>query len=136
MRRERLGKRIVDAGVDALLVSNERNVSYLTGFSGDSSYLLLGREKPVLISDARYAEQIQQECAGLEAYVRPTTGEKMSEAASHVAANMRIRRLAFESSHLTVAQLGDLQAQMANVEFIGWVVGSSPIEHRNEEPTS
>ena len=78
LRRDKLRKRLFEQGVDALLVSSEKSVSYLSGFSGDSSYLVLGRQQTVLVSDARYTEQIAEECGRLETYIRPTTGEKMS----------------------------------------------------------
>ena len=41
-------------------MTNEKNVRYLTGFSGDSSYLLIGPAKTLLITDSRYTEQAQE----------------------------------------------------------------------------
>src|SRR5207245_1351786 len=41
IRRQKLVKYLKDQHVRTLLISNETNVSYLTGFTGDSSYLLL-----------------------------------------------------------------------------------------------
>jgi Xaa-Pro aminopeptidase len=120
LRQDKLRRTLRREAIDALLVSNEHNVSYLTGFSGDSSYLLLGRQGSILISDGRYAAQIEQECPGLEAYIRHTTGEKMSESVAKVVRSRGIRRLAFESSTLTVAQLGTLRASLAELEFIAW----------------
>ena len=38
-------------GPDAVLIRSEVNVSYLTGFSGDSSSLLLTRDRALLVSD-------------------------------------------------------------------------------------
>ena len=40
-RRERLARLLPDEGVDALLISNPVNVTYLTGFTGDSSVVVL-----------------------------------------------------------------------------------------------
>ena len=42
-RREKLRAMLRSDDVDALLVSSPTNVSYLTGFSGDSSVLIVGR---------------------------------------------------------------------------------------------
>ncbi|MEE2684859.1 MAG: aminopeptidase P family N-terminal domain-containing protein, partial [Planctomycetota bacterium] len=39
-RRDRLRRRMKKSQLKHLLVTNEVNVTYLTGFSGDSSYLL------------------------------------------------------------------------------------------------
>jgi len=40
-RRERLRRRLRRAGVTGLLITDFTNVTYLTGFTGDDSYLLL-----------------------------------------------------------------------------------------------
>ena len=37
LRRERLATLLPEEGLDALLVTNSVNVTYLTGFTGDSS---------------------------------------------------------------------------------------------------
>ena len=44
-RREKLRGTLESDDIDALLVSAPTNVSYLTGFSGDSSVLFLGRDR-------------------------------------------------------------------------------------------
>ena len=43
-RRDRLRKALKKANVDALLVTDFTNVTYLTGFTGDDSYLLVRRD--------------------------------------------------------------------------------------------
>ena len=70
-RRDKLRRAFRKAGVDALLVTNFTNVTYLTGFTGDDSYLLLLAKGEVVVSDPRYTTQLEQECPGLEASIRP-----------------------------------------------------------------
>ena len=70
-RRERLSRLIESAAVDSFLIANPINVNYLTGFSGDSSYLILGKARAILVSDARFTEQIGEECPGLDTFIRP-----------------------------------------------------------------
>ena len=69
--------------LDALLVSSPTNVSYLTGFTGDSSVLLVGRDRDLIISDGRFTTQLEQECPGLEAHIRPP-GQEMNPAIAQV----------------------------------------------------
>ena len=62
----------------ALLITETTNVRYLTGFTGDSTALLLwsdGRTPRALaISDGRFATQLDQQCEGLETVIRePST---------------------------------------------------------------
>ena len=70
-RQQRLARLLTREGVDAFLISNPVNVTYLTGFSGESSYLVLGCKQTLLVSDARFTEQIAEECPGLPAHIRP-----------------------------------------------------------------
>src|SRR5262245_57034626 len=44
-RRQRLARSLKEEQLDVLLITNPVNVTYLTGFSGDSSYLLLGKQR-------------------------------------------------------------------------------------------
>src|ERR687893_746929 len=95
-RRERLWQSAEREGLDALLVTNPINVSYLTGFSGESSYLVLARAKTLLVSDGRFTEQIAEECPGLEAVIRPPT-QTVHEAAAGVLNRLTAGAIGFES---------------------------------------
>ncbi|WP_145030300.1 M24 family metallopeptidase [Caulifigura coniformis] len=70
-RRERLQQVLERAGLSAMLVTSEINVRYLTGFTGDSTYLLLDQGRPLLISDRRYETQLAEECPGVDSFIRP-----------------------------------------------------------------
>ena len=69
IRRQKLLSQIKGEPFEALLVTNETNVGYLTGFTGDSSFLLIGKEICTLISDGRYTTQISQECPDLDVVI-------------------------------------------------------------------
>ena len=69
-------------GADALLVTNFKNVTYLTGFTGDDSYLLVTLDGETLITDPRYTTQLEQECPGLALGFAP--GVKMLTAVTKV----------------------------------------------------
>ena len=65
-RRDKLRRRVLRAGADALLVTEPTNVTYLTGFTGDDSYLLISKTAEIAISDGRYLTQLEEECPGLD----------------------------------------------------------------------
>ncbi len=65
-RKEKLRQNFKSDDLQGLLVSSATNVAYLTGFTGDSSVLLVSRERELMISDGRFTTQIEQECPGLE----------------------------------------------------------------------
>ena len=65
-RRDKLRRLLKKTGADALLVTSFTNVTYLTGFTGDDSYLLVRREGEVVLSDPRYTTQLGEQCPGVE----------------------------------------------------------------------
>ncbi len=101
-RREKLRKLLEKTGAEALLVSSEPNVTYLTGFTGDSSYLLLSRDTELLISDGRYDTQIAGECPGIEMDIR-RAGVLIHEQTIKILRAARIARLAIEAESMSVA---------------------------------
>jgi Xaa-Pro aminopeptidase len=117
-RRQRLLRILKAADLPALLVTGEVNVRYLTGFTGDSSCLLIGRDVEVLVTDGRYTIQLQEECPGLELFVRKVS-QKLTEAIAAVIQKAKLARLGYESHLLVVETLETLQTALPAVEFVG-----------------
>ena len=63
-RLNNLRKSLKKAKVDAILVTNFTNVTYLTGFAGGDSYLLVTRDSEILLSDSRFTTELQEDCPG------------------------------------------------------------------------
>ncbi len=101
-RRRQLIRQLKGEGVEAFLVGHPPNVTYLTGFTGDSSYLILQRERTLIVSDPRYAVQLEEECPGLETHIRPPA-QLVQEAVAEVVQKLGLRAVGFESAHLSVA---------------------------------
>jgi Xaa-Pro aminopeptidase len=111
-RREELLRPMKGAGVDGLLVSNRRNVFYLSGFRGEDSMLILRRGRPQLLTDGRFSEQAEQETRGIEIVVRK---KGMMPTAGLAARRAGIKTLGVEAESLTVAQAEDLKAALGKV---------------------
>src|SRR5208282_3280649 len=117
-RRERLRQIVRSNNVDALLVSSPTNVSYLTGFTGDSSVLIIGVDRELIVSDGRFTTQLEQECPELEASIR-MPGQEMNPAIAHVIETLGIKRLAFEAGVLTVSDHLALADALRGVSMVG-----------------
>ena len=115
-RRQKLLGQLKAESLPALLVTNETNVSYLTGFTGDSSFLLLGPGVCVLISDGRYTTQISQECPELDVVIRPQT-DTIIMAAAKVVKQAKLAKLGIEADHLSVAHLERLKSDTSGLEI-------------------
>src|SRR4051812_43638629 len=102
-RRESLARILTEEGGDAFLVTRAVNVTYLTGFTGESSVLVLTRDRAILVSDPRYVGQIADECPPLETHIR-TTAQKLPEVVGHLLQKLGCSRGLCESNGLTLAE--------------------------------
>lgn len=133
-RRDRLRRLMRRTGADALLVTHPANVTYLTGFTGDSSYLLLMARQQIMISDGRYAQQLAEECPELDTEIR-RPGVEMLPTVAKVVGTAKVRSLAIEAASMTVAFREGLSKQCPHVEFVSTealVEGLREIKDRDE----
>ncbi|HVK19702.1 MAG TPA: Xaa-Pro peptidase family protein [Fimbriiglobus sp.] len=115
-RRQTLVKTLKKDGADAILVTHPVNVSYLTGFTGDSSYLVATAKQFVLVSDSRFDEQIKEECPGLEVHIRPHDQTTVA-AAVEVLTKTGAKAVGLEADHATLGLMADLQEAGAKLSF-------------------
>ena len=124
LRRERLVDLLKDDAVDAFLITHPVNVTYLTGFSGEASYLIVAKTQTILVSDGRFTQQIEEECPGLEAYIRKPV-EPLPLAAAGVLKKLNLSNVGFESQHLTVSEFETLRGAAG---MINWKPGRDRVE--------
>jgi Xaa-Pro aminopeptidase len=104
-RQRRLEATLAASGVDAFLVTHLPNVRYLCGFSGSSGMIALARGKRVLFTDGRYTTQARQEAQALRVVI--ARGPLLEEAGAWLG-RQRVRRIAVEAQHMTLAAHGAL----------------------------
>ena len=92
------------------------NVTYLTGFTGDSTRLLIGPDVERLISDSRYETQLAEQCPDLDATIR-TQATSFADATAKVLAKQRGPVL-IEAEHLTVGQFEKLKGAAAGTPLL------------------
>lgn len=117
-RVESVRSSIREAGLDALLVTHGPNVSYLSGFTGDSSALIVGLDRILMVSDFRFDTQLRDECPGLERHIRPSSRTLTQELGSVIGA-LGVRRVGFEAAALTVAEQLALKDGVGSVALEG-----------------
>lgn len=101
MRRNRLRQLLESAGSPAMLVTNQTNVRYLTGFTGEDSFLLVTEQGELLLSDPRFEQQLAEECPGLECYIR-TPGQHLWEITCQQVGHRRLTDLVVETATMSV----------------------------------
>jgi Xaa-Pro aminopeptidase len=117
LRRDRLRTGLKKAGATALLVTDFGNVTYLTGFTGDDSYLLLRDDGELVLTDPRYTTQLGEQCPGLELHIRPP-GTSMLQAVVKVLKSAKIVRLAIEADSMTVGFRDRIAHKLPKLAFV------------------
>ena len=118
LRRDRLRRRFKKSGVREFLVTDFTNVSYLTGFSGDDSFLIFLDDREVMLSDPRYTTQLQEECPGLALEIR-SPGTAMFQSIRKILGKSRQSNVGFESGGMTVQMHQRLVEEVPKVEWVG-----------------
>lgn len=94
----KLHKRLDDENIDALLVTNDKNRRYMSGFTGTAGVLLISKKEALLITDFRYMEQANEQATGFE--VVQHEGPIYDEVANQVK-RLGIEKLGFEKQDVT-----------------------------------
>lgn len=132
-RRDKLRARFDELEIDAYYLSTtvggndsyqNPSLRYLTGFSGSSAWLIVGREGDVFITDSRYTDQAAKECPGLEQHtmgVRTSgNGEPMTVFAMFEEALERVggKRLGVDANVTTLQGAKSLREKLPNIELV------------------
>lgn len=116
-RRDKIRRQIKKHGLDAILISDEINVGYLTGFTGDSSYLLIGPANDILISDSRYTTQIEEECGPIEKEIRGAGSTTLSLVVNTLK-KIKARRVGCESHKISKSLFDQIDSALATSELV------------------
>ncbi len=63
-RLKAVGRQIRARNLDCMIVMSPENVTYLTGFMGHDSWVVIIGRRTILVTDSRYTEQARGECVG------------------------------------------------------------------------
>lgn len=133
-RQKKLRNCLRKAKADALLVTNFLNVTYLTGFTGEDSYLLVTQDTATLITDRRFTIQLAEECPDLDLVTREP-GQLMLPTTCEAIEQQGVERLAIESASMTVATQQAIAELLETVQFVladGWIEELRTIKDKSE----
>jgi len=78
MDLEGIRERLLGDSLDAFLVSKQENIQYLSGFTGSSAFILVGRDTLFFVTDPRYQEQASLQVSPKFDMVILKPGERLS----------------------------------------------------------
>ncbi len=133
-RRDALRALLRARDVDALLVTDLVNIRYLTGFTGSNAALLVHADddrRSRFCTDGRYRAQAEVEVPDLD----PVIERASALAVAGLVGELGVRRLGFESDHVTVdghAALADAASPVELVRAPGLVQGLRAVKDARE----
>ena len=109
-----LRKQMASEGLDSFVVTDMTNVKYLTGFTGSSGALVVDSGTAALVTDFRYAEQVDEETSGLDIHISKESplleGAKLK--------NGFKGKLGFESRSMSYLDFDKLKGVLPSAQFI------------------
>lgn len=119
-RVEKIRKKIAQEKleIDAFLVSNWKNLFYLSGFDGEGNALIT-RNKFYLFTDPRYGEQAEKESPESEIIVDVARKKDSRELAlKKIIEKEKIKKIAIESESLYYSDFQNYQKYFPQVEYV------------------
>ncbi|MEI6206218.1 MAG: Xaa-Pro peptidase family protein [Desulfuromonadales bacterium] len=113
-RRSRLDRFFETYALDAILITDLRNVRYLCGFSGSDGALLVLHSKSYFLCDSRYTTQAGDEVP--EAEVRECAVRL--DALAALTAEYGITRLGFEAVHTNLSDFRKMADRLTGIELV------------------
>ncbi|RUL56942.1 M24 family metallopeptidase [Lysinibacillus antri] len=98
LKLEKLRKALVENNIDGLLITNEFNRRYMTGFTGSAGVVIVSKDDSVFITDFRYTEQAKKQVQDFR--IVQHDGVLYKEVANQVE-KMGIKTLGFEKDTMT-----------------------------------
>ncbi len=99
----------------ALLITNSYNRQYMTGFTGSAGYVLLTRDRAILLTDFRYMTQAPRQAAGYEVL------EHYPKAAATILELLQkegIGKLGFEQQDVSFGSYLSYKADLPGIELV------------------
>ena len=97
-------------------MSNPVDVGYLSGFTGDDSFLLTGKDWAVLLTDGRYTQQAESECGDIEVITRNCS---MPKALGKAIKGRNIRNIGIQESHVTLGLQKAITTEIGKRKLVG-----------------
>lgn len=111
-RVENLRNLFASHEVDGVLITKAENRRYITGFTGSSGFVVISKERTVLITDFRYIEQAQEQAPNFE--IIDGTKDMIAKARD-IVQELGIKNLGFEVMGLSYYEFSEFDKKMSEI---------------------
>lgn len=113
MRNEhKLLKYMEENNLPAFYVSDPSNVRYISGYTGDDSYLLITKETFYFITDPRYTEQVADECPDYVILNWRKPGCTLAGTIEEVVEEKGLKAIGFEANEVIFSTYRSMEEQI------------------------
>lgn len=128
-------RKLGELDLDGILVSDQSNISYLTGFPSRDSYLLLSKKGNFFITDFRYINEARRNLKEKEFAIQKVNGSFFGLVGC-LASSLKIKHLGFEAKHLPFAEYEKIKEKLKkSADFVpayDLVEGFRQVKTKNE----
>lgn len=103
------------AGLDGVFAYSNENRRYLSGFTGSTGYVVIGRDSADFITDFRYMEQAGKQCKGYEIIIQRSD---LMEMIGESVRKGNIQRIGIEEEFMTVSFYEELKKALPGIELV------------------
>lgn len=98
---EKLISYLTENKIGGFYISRPQNVRYMSGYTGEDSYLFITGTEKFFITDPRYTEQAQQECPDFTIVNWREQGKTLADAVKSIIEKTSVKSFAFEGDFVT-----------------------------------
>ena len=106
-----LRDKISESDIDTLFISNKDNIRYYSGFTGTFAFLLISKEKSIIITDSRYTLRAEEESPDYEIY-QLKSGDNWIENSTNIT---KTKIIGYEGDHVSVNLLNQLKKRAEKI---------------------
>ncbi|MDR4509873.1 MAG: Xaa-Pro peptidase family protein [Candidatus Brocadiaceae bacterium] len=112
---ERLKEKLKKDKVGGLLITNEINIRYVTGFTGSESIVLITPRNDYLFTDFRYVEQARQDVSWVKVIEKKVS---LISAICKKLKQLNIKKLYIESLHLSLSRYNEIRKHTRGIQLL------------------
>lgn len=98
--------------IDAFFLAKKQNIRYISGYTGDDSYVVITKDKFYFLTDPRYTEQAGIECPDYQILLWKTYGS-IGKCVAHIVNEQHVQSLAFEADVLNYLFYSQLEKEIS-----------------------
>lgn len=100
-RLKHITDRLQTEKIDALLLFDANNITYLSGFTGHAATALVLPNQAYLLTDYRYHEQAKAQCSDFKVICRNRVKQSLAALIDELMTQHAVGKLAFEADHIS-----------------------------------